>query len=619
MSYKYLALAPLALALSATGCSKMEEVEQKIEKKVEEKIVETTKKLEEKLNPFVTLLENDLTPTPNPPVTPPTLVAEQGWTKEQSHWFWHIPQGTAMMPYDWFMALPRPGKDGKGLISDSDYLSRFGFIPSIYAKQTETNPDNLPIGFVKDSKFKNPYTGKTETIVALNCAACHTGQINYKGKGIIIEGGEAMINVTAFQDKISISLAGLLLKPRKFNAFAERVLKEDNNAHNREVLKEELTAFAEKGAKLSNALVNQHLSQVEEGFGRVDALSRIGNIVFGVDLEQYKNLRAIAAPVSYPPIWTVPWFDWAQYNGSIRQPMVRNVGEALGVQAALNLTEEAKLFDSSVHVDNLAAIEKLLEGDKPLQGLKAPKYPEELLGEINTALAEKGAGLYKELCQSCHLPPVNSEEILTDNYWEQPNKYGKRYLKTHNIPVEKIGTDAAAVTGFYQRTADSAGLRLGVIPANLGLQVVTEAVANNWYDKNQISAEKRDEMNGYRENIVTKPLAYRARPLNGVWSTPPYLHNGSVMNIYELLSPYTERTKTFYLGTKEFDPKNLGYVSQEFEGAFKMDTTLSGNYNTGHEFDDFKMEAGAPRQGIIGRKLHIDERYALIEYLKTLH
>ena len=61
----------------------------------------------------------------------------------------------------------------------------------------------------------------------------------------------------------------------------------------------------------------------EEGFGRLDALNRIGNQVFSQDLTLSgvggfeKNLHAQDAPVSFPPIWTVPWFKYAQYDASI--------------------------------------------------------------------------------------------------------------------------------------------------------------------------------------------------------------------------------------------------------------------------------------------------------------
>src|SRR6202041_2554915 len=101
----------------------------------------------------------------------------------------------------------------------------------------------------------------------------------------------------------------------------------------------------------------KHQKETEEGFGRLDALNRIGNQVFATDLALSgltgfeKNLHARDAPVSFPPIWTWPWFRFGQYDPSIQQPLIPNAGEALGVTALLNLSPDyapTALFRSSV-------------------------------------------------------------------------------------------------------------------------------------------------------------------------------------------------------------------------------------------------------------------------------
>ena len=66
------------------------------------------------------------------------------------------------------------------------------------------------------------------------------------------------------------------------------------------------------------------------------------------------------APVSFPPIWTVPWFKFAQYDASIEQPLIRNAGEAMGVTALLNMSDDYPpdaLFRSSMAIENLHWIE----------------------------------------------------------------------------------------------------------------------------------------------------------------------------------------------------------------------------------------------------------------------
>lgn len=74
----------------------------------------------------------------------------------------------------------------------------------------------------------------------------------------------------------------------------------------------------------------------------------------------------------------------------------------------------------------------------------------------------------------------------------------------------------------------------------------------------------------------------------------------------------------FNLGSQEFDPVHVGYVNQQLTGGFAMDTTLSGNHNSGHEFRDTKPAEGRLVKGVLGPALTHHERMALIEYLKSL-
>ena len=136
----------------------------------------------------------------------------------------------------------------------------------------------------------------------------------------------------------------------------------------------------------------------------------------------------------------------------------------------------------------------------------------------------------------------------------------------------------------------------------------------HWYEKNNIPAREREEMNGYRPNCLQAFGGYKARPLNGIWATAPFLHNGSVPTLYDLLSPASERPKKFYLGNLEFDPERVGYRTEAKKGTFKLDTSIPGNLNIGHEF----RGSTGDTEGVIGRALAPGERMALIEFLKTL-
>jgi hypothetical protein len=121
-------------------------------------------------------------------------------------------------------------------------------------------------------------------------------------------------------------------------------------------------------------------------------------------------------------------------------------------------------------------------------------------------------------------------------------------------------------------------------------------------------------MDGYGLPIgVQEKRGYKARPLHGIWATPPFLHNGSVPTLFQLLSPVSERQTQFWVGNFEFNPKQVGFNNERFPGGFLFDTEVTGNSNRGHEFRD-----GCREGGVIGRALQPEERWALIEYLKVL-
>jgi hypothetical protein len=116
-------------------------------------------------------------------------------------------------------------------------------------------------------------------------------------------------------------------------------------------------------------------------------------------------------------------------------------------------------------------------------------------------------------------------------------------------------------------------------------------------------------------------MVYKARPLGGVWATAPYLHNGSVPTLYDLLSPANERPRRFFIRNRmDFDPVRVGLVSSPAsDKGFWMDTTIPGNRNTGHEFRggySTWTENGPPSHGVIGPEWTPEQRWQIIEYLK---
>lgn len=593
---------------------------------------------------------------PKAPLIKEVRWLEQNWSPEERFWFHHVSQGTSTLPlpYAWFLAIEQPELSlfgTPGLLSNSDYLRRFGFIPSPTHAGAATahpytrsdfygNPDGLPVGFSKTPSYPNPATGEMlPDQIGFTCAACHTGQMEYRGTNIRIDGAPAVTDLGKFRTTLGLALAYTNYVPGRFERFARRVLGENHTAEKKTELEaqlKQLLSRLQQFKKLTDAAEHQG---VEEGFARLDALNRIGNQVFFSDLLNAKaqgfdatpNLAVHSAPVNFPHIWNTHWFTWVQYDASIMQPMFRNAGEALGVTAMINLVNpNGTLYKSSVAVRELYEVEQLLAGAPPhssqpgFNGLRSPAWPEDILGAIDSGRTERGRVLYKDLCQGCHLAPVNEPAFWEDHRWQAPNAVGEQYLKLVEIPVRIIGTDPAQAAVLHTRkvtlppylgldgTSDAGGT---VVTNTFGaaLAAVVERSVNVWYDEHKLSPSDRDRFNGHRPNLLQAKEIYKARPLNGIWATPPFLHNGSVPTIYSLLSPVEERPKTFCLGNREYDPEQMGYRTECSTGMFQLDTSIDGNHNTGHEFRN-----GPRGQGVIGRGLSHEERLDLLEFLKRL-
>jgi hypothetical protein len=588
------------------------------------------------------------------PTPKKTVWLKQNVSKEELNRFYHTDQGTRTfgMPYEWFMALEQPTIPWLVItaappFNDPAYLDRYGFIRNtILSEKKEKDKEEMPIGFAKGgpmldslgNPWRNPRTKKDMSGIGLTCAGCHTGRFTYKETAVVVDGGSALTDLFKLKQGMGVALLYTRVLPGRFARFADNILGEASTVDDREALKFQLDQALTQYKQVKDLEQNVAAQSLPEGYGRLDALNRIGNQVFSLDLKKPENYVGSTAPVHYPRIWNTPWFDWVQYNGSIMQPMVRNAGESLGVSAELNLTNPSKgLFKSSVSIDDLHWMEQMIAGKAPtvekgFSGLASPLWPEDVLPKIDWALAEKGSKLYIENCQGCHRPPVSLFQppaagqarqvtpnpaffnFANEKAW-RTNQIGQPVLLIETIPVDHIGTDLAQATDMANRkVALTPELDIKETKFANALKVLVEKTVNVVYDQRKLDQKKRDEFNGNMPNEIQDGIAYKVRPLNGVWATPPYLHNGSVPTVYDLLSPVDERPKDFWLGNREYDPEKLGYKSEKITNGFYFNTLIRGNRNTGHEFNDKPKGT----EGVIGRKLAPDERKALIEYLKTL-
>lgn len=503
---------------------------------------------------------------------------EQGWTGAERELWWNGPQGSSIMPYDWFLKLARA--DAPTLFAAPDHLAGYGFLAS---STNSVNPDGLPIGLSRE-------TGRGGAVsVGMTCSACHTGTIAYQGKAVLLEGAGAMANIQNFDRELSAALAKTSGDDAAFDAFATRL---GTAAADRPALHERFAQVA--AGRVAYTAMNT--PPFDHGPGRVDALGVIMNALTVTALDQPSNARAPDAPVRLPWVWNSTTYNRVQYNGSISNaglgPLLRNIGQTLGVYGTVDVSKPPVAgYGSSVSVKGIDALEGLLEK------LKAPAWPS-MLPAIDTARAGQGAAVFAQACASCHQPQARDADGL---------------LTVALVPLDKVGTDPRAARNFMTRPA-ATGLLEGRPVAVVGGPVfgpragaativghVSSGVAL------QVPRERLTAgLGAYRAAIAANPGrldAYKAVPLGGVWAGAPYLHNGSVANLAQLLTPPAERAAKFTVSGRDFDPVAVGMPADVAVPGFVFDVSLAGNSNQGHDY---------------GTGLSAGEKAELIEYLKTL-
>jgi hypothetical protein len=607
----------------------------------------------------------------------------QGWTAREREWWSSVSQGSRLIPEAWFRALEQPGAAAPFLAPD--HMRRFRYVPR--AGVEEGRP-SLPYGFAVDVQSDRLLLrsrlrwfagqGLREPWVGLNCAACHTAELAYRGRRLRIEGAPTHADFQGFREAFVEALRRTHREPARFARFARSVLAGRDTAANRAMLAEALGALL----RWHEALEAQNATPLRNGFGRLDAVGRILNKV-ALASGAAQTPWPADAPVSYPFLWNAPQHDKVQWNGVARNSagargnvgrktdfgaLARNTGQGIGVFGDVRFDGGVlQIAYSSLRIDNLVAMEKLVAR------LQSPAWPAEILGRPDAIKVARGAAIYAGKCASCHRPlrrgdlatPVTARmvplsQVLTD-IWMACNTYQFR---------AKSGALTGRLAGGIRIKPEESGLRLlrasisGVIIGKA--PKVAEALAPNFLGLPRVdapaldaylaapppagpiadsvalaadparrarAAQCRDEERKLSAAAAAAPaaardhlLAYKARPLNGIWATAPYLHNGSVPTLYDLLLPLRlrplfaapgfvprpgpHRPERFFAGAAEIDPVKVGIATArsaentfEFRVADERGNEILGNSNAGHDY---------------GTDLSEFDRWALVEYMKTL-
>ena len=568
---------------------------------------------------------------------------DQGWDATDSLWFYNTTQGSTLLPYEVFLHLEQPISEA--LFRDNANMDRYRYLTQ---KPHWDNPDGLPVGFVKDSYQGKDYVGVT-------CAACHTAQLNYEGVGIRVDGGPAMADMEGFLNGLQEALAQVLNKERVFARLCGNVLGTDASPQERAQLRRDVQA-AYVRVRTEN-LQNRSPSGLH-GYGRIDAVGRIFNRVLSHSTPgDTSNFNPSNAPVSYPFLWDTSLHDYVQWNGLIsnvrNKSSARNVGEVMGSFATFDLRSGR----SSTVLRNLNRLERQLR-----QKLWSPQWPS-VLPKVDLILAAKGRKVYERYrCLTCHADI--GDRTSTD-----------RRVIAQLATLQRIGTDPAMATNATyatgrsgilegKRYSEGAGRHQKITPVHKAMgsaikKVLTTPDYDHWlvrrwadlvydlavgvFDTTVRNASRHVDHVSVGEEEKPEFLAvYKARPLNGIWATAPYLHNGSVPNLYEMFLPScgdevpspTCRSNTFTVGSRQFDPVKVGFVSVDratYPTVFVFDSRRAGNSNRGHEYSTGRTQvlkldaAGQPVKDSQGRPIEeylppIEDadRWALVEYLKTL-
>lgn len=295
---------------------------------------------------------------------------------------------------------------------------------------------------------------------------------------------------------------------------------------------------------LRNRIAPLLVSEVPRwGRGRVDTFNPYKAIQFNWDLSRLPASERLGAS-DYPSLWNQKPREGMHlhWDGNNDSVDERNLSAALG----------AGVTPVTVDHDALKRVRDWI------WTLPPPKYPY----AIDQALAARGAPLYQEHCTDCH----------ADNRFRDGVVSGTRVGQV--VPIDAIRTDPYRLNSY---TLTFAANQYGLYPDS-----------------------------AYRFTHFRKTNGYANHPLDGIWLRGPYLHNGSVPTLRELLDAPEARPASFYRGYDLFDQTKVGFVSNvpsaDGQVFTPYDTTIPGNSNGGH---------------LYGTTLSDDDKRAIVEYLKT--
>jgi hypothetical protein len=547
-----------------------------------------------------------------PAPAPPSSVRPyaNGWSDADRRMAYHISTGGEILSLALLQSLersklPQEGTDAQ-LLPFLQNIERYGFIADPVSTE---NPFGLPVGWSVARSLLD-----ATVLTGFNCTACHVGELRVAGQNLRVDGAPNLLRINDLFKDIKTELEATIGDgPRMARLAANLIRHHDENdpkvpstpatGSTADRLKQKLDALSLVKASIDYLRSMKTVAEmalvengaVENGYGRVDAFGVARNLLFGGDP---RNLRPQNAPVSFPYMWGLKTTAWLQWGANINSVMERNIGQTLGVGARFD-----ENFVTTSRLDNLNVMEKRV------YTLTPPEWREDMFGAVDRSLADRGTPIYDKQCSNCH---------------DRPFAVSPTGLVTYQLfRLNEVGTSPVVATNFDRTVITPKGERR--LP-DAAFEAI-DAIKQQYYKTHNISPEMQADWEGrdmrplpewkasFRSTLADAEKypdtrggrVYPAKPLAGIWATAPYLNNGSVANMWDLLTRPENRPKTFTVGSREYDTKTLGYRSSPDAPAagplFVFDATKPGNSNGGH---------------VYGMQLSDDDKRALIEFLKIL-
>ena len=540
---------------------------------------------------------------------PKTLNQGSKWNDGTRKEFYSQDQGSRLIPLKWMKALKQP--NGEPFMAAN--LDRYGYLPNPASK------DGLPIGFTTNTSSNNT------TYLGMTCAACHTRQIEVSGASYRIDGGPAIIELQSFQTDLDTAVNTVLSDATAFDQFATDVLGAAPTPSDKQKLRDDLTAWFVPFHAITGSLP----AASPWGPARADAISLIFNRLTGLNIgppPTYmipENIKPADVPVRYPFLWNAWRHDVTQWpgfapNGNKLFGLSRNVGEVIGVFALFHpFKDTSKLLKVNYSRNNSANFAGLNKLEDLIMKIGPPKWP----WALDQALVARGKQVYRqkdpangnESCESCHGIKWGDFRFTLHKTWATPLVDVGTDSREINLMDSQVQTgvlEGARIFGIVNTPLKKVDSARSVLVLSVG-----GAILQNYFtlgfpagSSGQLSETRPPTTAaGFAAATVNKKFRYESRVMEGIWAAAPYLHNGSVPTLTELLTPDSQRVSEFMIGPA-YDINKVGLAVQQTKFNYTLRTTdcsdrNSGNSRCGHNY---------------GTTFSAADKKALLEYLKSL-